>query len=57
VIRAYCTCGDKADISINPPEQEHEVYQLWLSLHQGEGHLPCDAETARKARHRNERRA
>ena len=51
MIRAYCTCGAKVEISIDPKEREAEVHALWLEkLHSGSGHEPCNAETARKAR-------
>lgn len=49
-IRAYCICGSKLDARSEPPDAAEFAHEAWRSIHSGEGHGPCDAVTARRAR-------
>lgn len=51
-IRAYCVCGAKLDASSEPPDAAEFAHRTFRDLHSGEGHQPCDAATARRARAR-----
>lgn len=52
----YCTCGDSAHGSVAPAEKLPKLKALWESAHTGEGHAPCDAKTAARARAKENRR-
>lgn len=50
-IRSYCICGSKLDARSTPPDAAEELHRTWREkLHTGEGHGPCDAATAHRAR-------
>lgn len=54
-IHAWCICGATFKASSSPPVTAEQLHYWWLSGHSGEGHAPCDAQTARNARRRQER--
>lgn len=50
-LKLYCTCGDSATGTISPDAKAHSfVENVWKKFHTGDGHAPCDAKTAAKAR-------
>lgn len=49
-IRAYCICGDRLDARSDPPDAAEEAHRIFREMHSGDGHRPCDAATARRAR-------
>jgi hypothetical protein len=58
-IALYCTCGAAAVGTMTPDSKAKKfVEKTWPKMHPyGEGHEPCDAKTARKARQKAERGA
>ncbi len=53
-LRFYCTCGGALQASISKDSAAQEVERIWNSFHSGEGHSPCDARAASRARAREE---
>jgi len=51
--KAYCICGGSRLI-VGPPKAVEEVLREFWERHSGEGHGPCDAKTAAKARRKAE---
>ncbi len=49
-IRAYCTCGARLDAMSEPPDAAEFAHRTFTDLHTGDGHKPCNAATARRAR-------
>lgn len=50
-LRAYCKCGGAIHLTTNPATENISfVMDTFADSHQGEGHGPCDAKTAAKAR-------
>ena len=55
-LQLHCTCGAKWAGAL--PEGVDTIFrEMWDSAHAGEGHAPCDAATARRARAKAERQA
>ncbi len=55
-LRAYCECGGAIHLTANPAtENVTFVMETFAGAHRGNGHAPCDAKTAAKARRRRER--
>lgn len=48
--KCYCLCGGKLHASSSPPEGAKWLVAQFETIHSGEGHGPCDARTAAKAR-------
>ena len=49
----YCICGAGMQVSAPWEVVEHSLKSFWL-IRQGEGHKPCMAKEARKARKKSE---
>jgi hypothetical protein len=55
-MKLYCTCGASGTGTITPDAKaRHFVEKIWTPIHSGEGHSPCDAKTAAKARRKADR--
>jgi hypothetical protein len=55
-VAIYCTCGDSMVGTVSPDEKAAALVQIFWKHHAGEGHGPCDAKTANRARAKAERR-
>lgn len=56
-LKLFCTCGATATGTISPDAKAERLKQIWEQCHTGEGHAPCDAKTASRARRREEAKA
>lgn len=54
-LKSWCTCGADLSVRANPPEVAEIAHQAFRLAHDGEGHGPCNAQTARNARRRSDR--
>lgn len=54
--RLHCTCGARWAGTL-PAVVAARFREIWDAAHSGEGHAPCDAITARRARAKAERQA
>ena len=54
-LRAYCECGAAIHLTTNPATENITfVMDTFADLHSGNGHGPCDAKIAAKARRKRE---
>ena len=49
-VMIYCVCGDAMQINTNSIDELIYCLEAFADTHHEEGHGPCDAQTARKAR-------
>ena len=54
-VKRYCTCG-AAWAGSFPRGAAGFIESAFEEIHQGDGHQPCDAKTAARARERQERK-
>lgn len=57
VVRRYCRCGSKIEVSGFPPDVVDGVIDIFQALHGGDGHGPATPAQARRARARAETQA
>jgi len=51
--QVYCTCGASWSARNVPLSAWRQIMKEWKSAHNGEGHAPCDAHRAARARRKD----